>query len=137
MACVAHEEANGRLTVWASTQGPYQVRAQLASVLDIPLSRIKVNAMEMGGGFGAKLRLALEAFPALLAIKTGRPVKLVNTREEVFTLNGPRLATNIYLKTGVTVDGRIIAREAYSVFDVGAYLGARPQRRSGPFLGPI
>ena len=135
MACIADQEANGRLTIWASTQGPYQVRAQLASVLDIPLSSIKVIAMEMGGGFGAKLRLALEAFPALLAIKTGRPVKLINTREEVFTLNGPRLATNIYLKTGVMVDGRIIAREAYSVFDVGAYLGAGPNAGVGHALG--
>ena len=49
MACAANVEANGRLTIWASTQGPYQVRAQLASVLDIPLSSIKVNAMELGG----------------------------------------------------------------------------------------
>ncbi|MEE8465393.1 MAG: molybdopterin cofactor-binding domain-containing protein, partial [Dehalococcoidia bacterium] len=101
MACVADLEANGRLDIYASTQGPYQVRAQLAGVLDMPISNIQVTAMEMGGGFGAKLRLAREAFPALLAIKTGRPVKLVNTREETFTLNGPRLETNIYLKTGV------------------------------------
>ena len=136
MACVVNHEANGRLTVWASTQGPYQIRAQLASVLDIPLSRIKVIPMEMGGGFGAKLRLALEAFPALLAMKTGHPVKLVSTREEVFTLNGPRLATNIYLKTGVMNDGRIVAREAYSVFDVGAYLGAGPNSGIGHALGP-
>ena len=135
MACAANVEANGRLTVWASTQGPYQVRAQLASVLDIPLSSIKVNAMELGGGFGAKLRLAFEAFPALLAMKTGRPVKLINTREEVFTLNGPRLATTIHLKTGVTGDGQITAREAHSVFDVGAYLGAGPNAGVGHALG--
>ena len=135
MACAANVEANGRLTVWASTQGPYQVRAQLASVLDIPLSSIKVNAMELGGGFGAKLRLAFEAFPALLAMKTGRPVKLINTREEVFTLNGPRLATTIHLKTGVTSDGQITAREAHSVFDVGAYLGAGPNAGVGHALG--
>ena len=135
MACVANMEANNRLTVWASTQGPYQVRAQLASVLDIPISRIKVIAMEMGGGFGAKLRLALEAFPALLAMKTGRPVKLINTREEAFTLNGPRLATNIHLRTGVAKDGRIIARESFSIFDVGAYLGAGPNSGVGHALG--
>ncbi len=135
MACAANVEANGRLTVWASTQGPYQMRAQLASVLDIPLSSIKVNAMELGGGFGAKLRLAFEAFPALLAMKTGRPVKLINTREEVFTLNGPRLATTIHLKTGVTGDGQITAREAHSVFDVGAYLGAGPNAGVGHALG--
>ncbi|MBQ11259.1 MAG: hypothetical protein CMJ45_06910 [Planctomyces sp.] len=135
MACVANLEANGRLTIWASTQGPYQVRAQLATVLDMAISQIKVIAMEMGGGFGAKLRLALEPFPALLAIKTGRPVKLVNTREETFTLNGPRQATNIHLRTGVTKDGRIIAREAFSIFDVGAYLGAGPNSGVGHALG--
>ena len=136
MACVANVEGNGRLTIWASTQGPYQVRAQLASVLDMPLSNIKVIAMELGGGFGAKLRLAFEAFPAMLAIKTGRPVKLINTREEAFTLNGPRLETNIRLKTGVMNDGRIVAREAYSIFDVGAYLGAGPNSGVGHALGP-
>ena len=136
MACVANLEANGRLTVWASTQGPYQVRAQLASVLDMPISRIKVIAMELGGGFGAKLRLAFEAYPAFLAMKTGRPVKLINTREEVFTLNGPRLATSIYLKTAVNNDGNITAREARSIFDVGAYLGAGPNAGVGHALGP-
>ena len=135
MACVANLEANGRLTVWASTQGPYQVRAQLASVLDMSIGNIKIIAMELGGGFGAKLRLALEAFPALLSMKTNRPVKLVNTREETFTLNGPRLETNIYLKTAVSNDGRITAREARSVFDVGAYLGAGPNSGVGHGLG--
>ena len=135
MACVANVEANGRLTVWASTQGPYQVRQQLASVLDMPIGNIKIIAMEMGGGFGAKLRLALEAFPALLSMKTHRPVKLVNTREETFTLNGPRLETNIYLKTGVTSGGKIIAREGRSIFDVGAYLGAGPNSGVGHGLG--
>ena len=135
MACVANVEANGRLTVWASTQGPYQVRQQLASVLDMPIGNIKIIAMEMGGGFGAKLRLALEAFPALLSMKTNRPVKLVNTREETFTLNGPRLETNIYLKTAVNNDGKITAREARSIFDVGAYLGAGPNSGVGHGLG--
>ena len=135
MACVASLEPNGRLTVWASTQGPYQVRAQLAQVLGIPLSNIKIIAMELGGGFGAKLRLAFEAFPALLAIKTGRPVKLVNTREEVFTLNGPRHPVTNYLKTGVNRDGAIVAREAFSIFDVGAYLGAGPNSGIGHGLG--
>ena len=135
MACVAHQEANGRLTIWASTQGPYQVRAQLASVLDMPLSNIKVIPMELGGGFGAKLRLAFEAFPALLSMKTGSPVKLINNREEVFTQNGPRHPVTNYLKTGVNNDGTIVAREAYTIFDVGAYLGAGPNSGIGHGLG--
>ena len=136
MACVADSEPLGRLTVYASTQGPFQVRAQLADVLQVPMLRIKIVPMELGGGFGAKLRLAFEAFPAILAMKTGRPVKLINTREEVFTLNGPRLPTTMYLKTGVSAAGRILAREAYSVFDMGAYVGAGPNSGVSHAVGP-
>lgn len=135
-ACVANVEANGRLTLWASTQGPYQIREQLAGLLDISASRVKVIAMELGGGFGGKLRVTIEAFAALLSMKTGQPAKLICTREEAFTLNGPRLPTSIYLKTGVMKDGRIAAREAYSIFDVGAYTGAGPTAGVGNALGP-
>ena len=135
MACVADVEANGRLVVYASTQGPYQIRAALAGALEIPVSRIRVVPMELGGGFGAKLRLAFEAFPALLAMKTGRPVKLVNTREEVFTMNGPRLPVTNYIRSGVMSDGTIVAREAYTIFDVGAYLGAGPNSGIGHGIG--
>ena len=126
MACVADADPSGRINLWASTQGPYQIRAQLAAVLDLPVSRFRVIAMELGGGFGAKLRLCIEAFPVMLALKTNKPVKMIATREEVFTLCGPRLPTNIYLKTGVMKDGTIVARESVSIFDMGAYLGAGP-----------
>ena len=135
MACVADVEPNGRLVVYASTQGPYPVRASLAAVLEMPISRIRVVPMELGGGFGAKLRLAFEAFPALLAMRTGHPVKLVNTREEVFTMNGPRLPVTNYVRSGVMQDGTIVAREAYTIFDVGAYLGAGPNSGIGHGLG--
>ena len=126
MACVASVDPSGRINLWASTQGPYQIRAQVAEVIGVPISRIRVIPMELGGGFGAKLRMCIEAYPVMLALKTNRPVKMIATREEVFTLSGPRLPTNIYLKTGVTKDGTIVAREAASVFDMGAYLGAGP-----------
>ncbi len=135
MACVADVEPNGRLVIYASTQGPYQIRAGLAATLEMPVSQIRVVPMELGGGFGAKLRLAFEAFPALLAMRTGRPVKLVNTREEVFTMNGPRLPVTNYVRSGVMNDGTIIAREAYTIFDVGAYLGAGPNSGIGHGIG--
>ena len=135
MACVADVEPNGRLVIYASTQGPYQIRASLAAVMQMPVSRIKVIAMELGGGFGAKLRLAFEAFPALLAMRTGRPVKLVNTRAETFTMNGPRLPVTNYIRSGVMRDGTITAREAYTIFDVGAYLGAGPNSGIGHGIG--
>ena len=135
MACVVEVEPNGRLVVYASTQGPYQIRAGLAAVLDVPVSRIRVVAMELGGGFGAKLRLTFEAYPALLAMRTHRPVKLVNTREEAFTMNGPRLPVTNYIRSGVMKDGTITAREAYTIFDVGAYLGAGPNSGIGHGIG--
>src|SRR4029453_4302105 len=127
MACVANLDPSGRINVWTSTQGPYQVRASLAAVLQIPISRLRIIPMELGGGFGAKLRLCLEPYPVFLALRTGKPVKIVATREEVFTLSGFRLPTTVYLKTGVLKDGTIVAREAISIFDMGAYLGAGVQ----------
>ena len=135
MACVASVDPSGRINVWASTQGPYQIRAQLADVIGVPISRIRVIPMELGGGFGAKLRVGIEAYAVMLALKTNRPVKMTATREEVFTLSGPRLTTNMYLKTGVMKDGTIVAREAASVFDMGAYLGAGPTAGISHALG--
>jgi xanthine dehydrogenase molybdenum-binding subunit len=136
MACVANVDPSGRINVWTSTQGPYAVRASLASVLRIPISRLRIIPMELGGGFGAKLRLCLEPYPVFLALKTGKPVKIVATREEVFTLSGFRLPTTVYLKTGVLKDGTIVAREAISIFDMGAYLGAGVQSGVSHTIGP-
>ena len=123
MACIASVDPSGRINVWTSTQGPYPVRATLAEVLQCPVSRIRVVPMEMGGGFGAKLRVCLEIYPVVLSMKTGRPVKMVASREESFTLSGFRLPTVVHLKTGVMKDGTMVAREATSIFDTGAYTG--------------
>jgi CO/xanthine dehydrogenase Mo-binding subunit len=123
MACVADVDAAGRVNVWTSTQGPYAVRATLAEVLETPIAQIRVVPTEMGGGFGAKLRMCLEAFAVILARKTRRPVKMIATREEVFTLSGPRLEARIRLRTGVNKDGAMIARDALAVWDMGAFLG--------------
>lgn len=136
MACLAKVDPSGRITVWTSTQAPYQIRATLADVVACPMSRLRVIPMEMGGGFGAKLRLCVEAYPVLLALRTGRPVKLVASREETFTLSGFRLPTIVYIKTGVRRDGTIVARESISIFDMGAHLGAGVQSGVSHTLGP-
>jgi carbon-monoxide dehydrogenase large subunit len=136
MACVANVDPSGRIHVWTSTQAPYQIRATLADVIDRPMARIRVIPMEMGGGFGAKLRLCVEAYPVLLGLKTGKPVKLIATREETFTLSGFRLPTIVYIKTGVMHDGTIVARESISIFDMGAHLGAGVQSGVSHTLGP-
>ena len=135
MACVASVDPSGRINIWASTQGPYLIRSTLADVLGVPISRIRVTAMELGGGFGAKIRPCIEAYPVMLSLKTNKPVKMTATREEVFTISGPRLPTYMYLKTGVMKDGTMVAREAVSVFDMGAYLGAGPAAGISHALG--
>jgi len=136
MACVANVDPSGRIHVWTSTQAPYQIRATLASVLQQPMARIRVIPMELGGGFGAKLRLCIEAYPVALALRTGQPVKLVATREETFTLSGFRLPTIVYIRTGVQRNGTIVARESISIFDMGAHLGAGVQSGVSHTLGP-
>jgi CO/xanthine dehydrogenase Mo-binding subunit len=136
MACVATVAPSGHIDVWTSTQAPYQIRATLADVLQQPLGRIRVIPMEMGGGFGAKLRLCVEAYAVLLSMHTGKPVKLIATREETFTMAGFRLPTIVYLKTGVMADGTIVAREAISLFDMGAHLGAGVQSGVSHTIGP-
>ena len=136
MACVANADPSGRINIWTSTQAPYQVRAALADVIDCQMSRIRIIPMELGGGFGAKLRLCVEAFPALLSLKTGKPVKLIATREETFTLSGFRLPVTVYIKTGVMQDGTIVARESISIFDMGAHFGAGVQSGVSHTIGP-
>jgi len=136
MACVANVDPSGRINVWTSTQAPYQIRATLADVIARPMARLRIIPMELGGGFGAKLRMCVEAYPVLLALKTGKPVKLIATREETFTLSGFRLPTIVYIKTGVMHDGTIVARESISIFDMGAHLGAGVQSGVSHTLGP-
>ena len=82
---------DGRLTIWTSTQGMFGDRRSISEVLQMPVSQITVNAMEIGGGFGGKNPIYLEPLAALLAKKTGRPVKMTMTRDEVFEGTGPDL----------------------------------------------
>lgn len=123
-AATASWEPDGRLTVWTSTQGAFNVRQQLADLLQMPLGRIKVVPMEIGGGFGGKIQVYLEPLAALLSRKTGRPVKMWMTRAEVFTGTGPGAATFIRCKLGATRDGELTAAQVYMVYDAGAFPGA-------------
>ena len=86
---------DGQLTVWTSTQGAFPLREQLSKSLNLPLAKIKVVPMEIGGGFGGKISPYLEPLAALLSKKTSRPVKLVMTREGVLTGTGPTSATYV------------------------------------------
>ena len=116
--------ADGQVTVWTSTQGAFTVRDMVASVLDLPISSIKVVPMEIGGGFGGKIPIYLEPLAVLLSRKTGHPVKLIMSRSEVFESTGPTSGTYMKVKMGATKSGKITAAEANLAYEAGAFPGS-------------
>ncbi|MCI0902302.1 MAG: xanthine dehydrogenase family protein molybdopterin-binding subunit [Chloroflexi bacterium] len=123
-AGVAHWQADGKLTIWSSSQGQFTVRDQTARFLGIPVSQVKAVPMEIGGGFGAKGITYVEPVAALLSRKSGRPVKIQLTRTEVFEGTGPTSGTQIKVKLGATKDGKLIAAEAELIYEAGAFPGS-------------
>ena len=115
---------DGRVLVWCSTQGAFLVRDVTACVLEIPVSRVKVTPLEIGGGFGGKIPVYLEPVAALLSRKTGRPVKIVMSRKDVFEATGPTPGSYIRVKMGATKDGRLTAAQGYLAYEAGANPGA-------------
>ncbi len=114
--------ADGRVTLWSSTQTPHYVHRTLAKVLGLPMARIRVIATPQGGGFGGKSDpFHHELAVAKLAMATGRPVKCTLTREEVFYEHRGRHPVLMWVRTGVTSDGRITAMHFRSALDGGAY----------------
>ena len=113
----------GRLTIWCSSQGHFGIRDAVAGLLDIPISRLKVVPMEIGGGFGGKLTAYLEPLAALLSKKSGRPVKMTMSRAEVLEASGPTAGSHVTVKIGVTNEGRITAAFGKFLFEGGAYGG--------------
>jgi xanthine dehydrogenase molybdenum-binding subunit len=121
-ACVCEFDGSGKLTVWSSTQTPFMVRGILSEVLSIPLNQIRVVVEHMGGGFGAKQDLyQFEFLCALLAKKSGRPVKMEYTRRETFVAGRTRHPVTVDLKQGYKRDGALTARAARYVSNTGAY----------------
>lgn len=115
---------DGRLTVWTSTQGSFTVRQQVAELLNIPLTWIKVVPMEIGGGFGGKISVYEQPVAALLSKKSGRPVKVTMTRTDVFQATGPTPGSYIRVKMGADRNGKIRAAEAYLAYEAGGYPGS-------------
>ena len=118
---------DGRVLVWCSTQGAFVVRDITACVLDIPVSRVKVTPMEIGGGFGGKIPVYLEPVAALLSKQTGRPVKIVMSRKDVFEGSGPTPGSYMRVKIGAKNDGQITAAQAYLAYEAGANPGSMVQ----------
>jgi len=121
-AVVASYE-DGRFHIETSTQAPWTVRNATARLLGIPASQVRVTVPAVGGGFGLKFDLALEPVAALLARKTGRPVRLVNSRQEEMLTCLFRENAEIRIRSAVTSEGEIVGREAVVLMDCGAYGG--------------
>ena len=123
-ACTAQWGADGNLTIWSGSQGQFTVRDHTARFLGIPVSQVKAVAQEIGGGFGAKGIVYVEPVAALLARKSGRPVKVQMTRTEVFEATGPTSGTRIKVKLGATKDGKLTTAVADLVYEAGAFPGS-------------
>ncbi|MCY4488299.1 MAG: xanthine dehydrogenase family protein molybdopterin-binding subunit [Deltaproteobacteria bacterium] len=121
--CIAQYGAAGELTVWHQTQAPHTLRAEIARTLGIPERRVRVIQPETGGGFGSRLVMnVMVPIGAVLSRKSGgRPVRIVNTRDEEFRCAGARYAYRFRLKLGCTRDGVIRAKSLEVLGDNGAY----------------
>ena len=117
-------DARDHLTIHTSTQGSFAVRALTASVLTMPEGQIRVVPAEIGGGFGGKTTVYLEPLAAMLARRTGRPVKMTMSRAEVLRATGPTSGTFFKVKVGATRDGKITAAEAWMAYEAGAFPGS-------------
>lgn len=123
IGCVAHW-TDDRVTMWCNTQTPYLARGRYAVALGLPESRVRVIQTEVGGGFGGKSGDDnASVIAAILARKTGRPVKLIHTREEEFLASHPRMPMRYWVRLGFRKDGRVMAKEIRMIADNGAYTG--------------
>ncbi len=122
-AAIASVDADGKVTIWADNQGIFECRELVAGYLGLPFNYVKVVPVESGGAFGGKSSQVISPLCALLSRKTGRPVKIVTTREEVFKTNRPAPASVITVKLGATKEGRLTAAAVKMVYDYGALYG--------------
>ncbi len=121
-AAVAAFGPDGKLTLWSSTQTPHYVHRALAKVLEMPPAHIRVIACPNGGGFGGKSDpFGHEIVAGKLSMKTGRPVKITLTREEVFYCHRGRHPVKMWIRTGLKKDGTITAMHFRSALDGGGY----------------
>lgn len=123
-AAICQFDLSGKLTVWLSTQDPDRNLRDIAKVLNIPEEKVRVIKPYVGGGFGGKITTIENALvAAFLSKETGKPVKIVCTREEVFSATRQRHPSIIDLKTGVKKDGTLLAQHCKVICDTGGYLG--------------
>lgn len=120
---MARPELDGGFTVWASEQHPFEAQGFLSRIFGLSRSQVRVITPYIGGAFGGKLFVMACPWAIMLAQKTGRPVKLIYSREEVFVEGLTDVPAIIYLKDGVKKDGTLVARQVKLILNCGAYSG--------------
>ncbi len=123
-ACVVSYKPDAQSVIWSSSQGQFMVRSMTAIIAGLATGDIKAIPAEIGGGFGGKTIIYLEPVAMILSKKCGRPVKLQNSREEVFQSTGPAAGMSASLKVGVTKDGKLTAVSGAYNFQAGCYPGS-------------
>jgi CO/xanthine dehydrogenase Mo-binding subunit len=120
-ACLATMGPDGKADLWCCTQGQYAVRAFCADMLGMEVSQLRVTASEIGGGFGGKTTVFIEPIALALSRQSGRPVKIVMDRDEVFKGSGPTVSSLSDVRIGMTKDGRITAAHVMLRYSGGAF----------------
>ena len=121
---IANYTRTGKLTVWSTCQNVFSFRDVIASVMELPQSRVRVIKTVSGGAFGGKSEVLHEGVAALLAIRTYRPVKILLTRKEVFTSTTSRHQSIITVSTGVNKEGKILGQHVKTLINTGGYAGS-------------
>ena len=124
--CLVWIDEQERIQIWSPCKAPQGLKSSMAAAFDIPKEKIRVNPVTIGGDFGGKGAPFDEPIAYLLALRTGRPVKMVMEYREEFIAGAPRHAGVMRLKTGVKHDGTMVAHEMEAFLDAGAYGGFRP-----------
>ena len=125
-AALAEVDDRGKVTIWSSHQSINRVQANVSEALGLPLAKIRVITPRIGGGFGGKMEATVQPLTAALSLKSGRPVKIVLTREDDFAMMRRRHPATIWMRTGAMRDGTLVAREARLLYDGGAYADDSP-----------
>jgi CO/xanthine dehydrogenase Mo-binding subunit len=123
-ACVARFDADGQSELWSSSQGHFVVRSYTTQLLGMSMGDLRVYPAEIGGAFGGKTVVYVEPVAVMLARKSGHPVKVVMSREDVFKASGPTSGSSMWVKIGVKRDGTIVAADAVLKYQAGAFPGS-------------
>jgi CO/xanthine dehydrogenase Mo-binding subunit len=123
-ACVARYDADGQSELYSSSQGHFVVRSYTTQLLGMTLGDLRVYPAEIGGAFGGKTVVYIEPVAVVLARKSGHPVKVMMSREDVFKASGPTSGSSMWVKIGVKRDGTIVAADAVLKYQAGAFPGS-------------